>query len=205
MALITAAELKGSREARKAKVDTVPDGDVTQAIADAERELYGILGYKIETSQTTVRVRVSGGEVQYLPERARTITSVTVAGTTDTDRYPVAGGFALKREFGRWIDGEMVITGTFGYTATDDKWQLAKRAVKLMAIHALASSEPQQFPHIPGAYLTSWSTEGTSFTFFTPEGKFTGDPEVDKLVKLIGIHPNKRGVKSVVISPAGRL
>lgn len=175
MALITAAELKASREAIEAKVETVSDTAANDAIADAELVLYSILGYRIEDTATslTLRVRGSGVTALFPVRRVRAITSVTQDGSTVTaaDYKLESDGFILRRPATYWTnETDVVINGTFGYVSTDDKWKLAKRVVKLLAVHYLESTKVNAVPGSPGVReLESYSPEGATFTFRRPE------------------------------------
>lgn len=53
MALLTAAEVKASREAVQARVNESNEEDVTQAISEAEAVLFGALGFTISKTDDT--------------------------------------------------------------------------------------------------------------------------------------------------------
>lgn len=209
MALLTAAELKSSREAVDAGVDSVTDADATLAISEAESVLYSVLGYKVQTSDTSVTVRGNDDGTLWLPLRGRTVSAVTVdSAAIDSDSYRFrVGGFVL--EGSRWArNADIVVTGTFGYASTDRQYILAKRAVKLLATRILSgTSDSDDFPSNPNAYLTSYNSEGASFTFFTPEQgeEGTGYQDVDLIVAQIGKHPlkNKRTLKTAGLRSTG--
>lgn len=195
MALLTAAQLKASREAIRAKVDTVSDADATTAISEAEDIVYQALGYSVSTSATSITAYGDGGPVLYLPERLKTVTSVEVDDVAlSTDGYQsTAGGFTLTRISGLWTyDTDYVITGTFGYASGDRVWRIATLAVRRLAVLRLQVTQSSGgMPAAPmGALLTGFSSEQSSFTYFTPTGETTGDAEVDRLLKLIR-HPFK--------------
>lgn len=189
MALLTATELITSREAQEAGLSNVAEADATSAIAEATAELYSHLGFKIETSQTTLSFRGVDERNVYLSQRARTVSSITEDGTTtDSGEYHLSNtGWILVRESGRWAADSIVVTGTFGYTSSDDVWVLAKKAVKIMAIRYLSStSSTTGLPTgAAGALLTGFSSEQASFSFFTPNSEMSGHPDVDRLIELI--------------------
>lgn len=189
MALLTAAELKASREAIEAGVFTVSDPDADAAIAEATAELYALLGHRIEVTDVSFTFRGTGKSVFYLPQRARSVTQVTEDGTvTNAAVYHLANrGWLLKRESGTWAAETVVVAGTFGFVAADDAWVLSKKAVRLLAVRYLQSTSAlADLPGgAPGAYLTSYSSQGADFSFFTPDSGVTGYPDVDRLIEMI--------------------
>lgn len=202
MALLTATELKNSREAIQAGVNTVVDTDVNTAIAEAEAFLYTILGFRIEVTDATITVRGLGASTVYLPEKVRSISALTEDGrTVSVSDYTLKGrGWVLKRNLGVWTDAadepNIVITGTFGFAATDPKWTLAKKAVKLLAVRYLQATQAggDNFPAGPaGGYLTGYASEGAQFTFFTPKGETTGYIDIDRMVKQLREKPRGPG------------
>lgn len=214
MAILTAAELKASREAIDADVDGASPADMTLAISEAEATLYSTLGYPVADASTSVTGYGDGEGHIYLPRRARTISSVTEDGVTiaSTGYYISGSGFLLKRgrrgymyrdedwpEPSHWYPNSViVVTGTFGYATTDDKYILAKKAVRLLAIQGLSSSDGESnMPNGPaGASLTGYTAEGASFTFDTDE------PQIANLIEDIGLHPlkGKNTLQSVRLS-----
>lgn len=189
MALLTAADLKASREAIEAGVTTVSDADANAAISEATAELYALLGYKIEDTATSYSFRGTGKATFYLPQRARSVSAIIEDGTTATaTEYHLANsGWLLKRESGVWGAEAVVVTGTFGFTSSDDEWILAKKAVRLLAVRYLqATSTTADLPSgAPGAYLTGYSSQNATFQFFTPEPGLSGYADVDRLVEMI--------------------
>lgn len=193
MALLTAAQLKASREAIKAKADTVSDADATAAIQEAEDICYQALGYAVEVTATSFTAYGDGGPVLYLPARARTVSAVEVddVEVSSTGYQISGGGFTLTRISGLWTyDTDYVLTGTFGYTSSDRVWRIATMAVKRLAVLRLQTTATGGMNVPTGAYLTGYSSENASFTYFTPTGDTTGDAEVDRLLRTIR-HPYK--------------
>lgn len=209
MALLTAAELKASREAIQAKVNTVSDADANAAIADAEVTLYSALGYDIESSATELTVHSAGGGALVLPQRIRSLSAIEDEDGNVLESTGYRGaGFVVTRYYGWTNATDYTVTGTFGYTSSDSQWKLAKRAVKLLAVRYLQSTATGGLPSgAPGAFLTGYSSESASFTFFTPSGEEdgTGFADVDRIVKQIGRHPYKssRVLKSVPVRSTG--
>lgn len=189
MALLTAAELKDSREAREAGVDTVSDTDATNAITEATAELHALLRFKIEDATTSYTFRGPRKHLLYLPAKARSISSITEDGTATlaVDYHTSSDGWLLVRESGTWSAEAIVVTGTFGFTSSDDEWVLAKKAVRLLAVAALVtSSDEGNMPAAAaGALLTGFSSEQASFQFFTPSSELSGHPAVDRLLEMI--------------------
>lgn len=193
MALLTAAQLKASREALKAGVNGVSDGDATAAIQEAEDIAYQALGYSVSTAATSVTAIGDGSATLYLPERVKTLTSVDVDDVDlDASSYSTqAGGFTLQRIAGLWTyDTDFILTGTFGYASGDRVWRIATMAVKRLAVLRLQTTKTSGMLAPMGAMLTGYSSEQASFTYFTPTGDTTGDAETDRLLKLIR-HPFK--------------
>lgn len=186
MALLTAAELKSSREAIEAGVDSVTDTVATAAITEATAELYSLLGFKIEDATTSFTFRGTGHTTLYLPQRSRTVSAITEDGTTATaTEYHLSdSGWLLKRETGSWSAEAIVVTGTFGFTASDDEWIMAKKAVRILAVMYLASSSADLPIGARGAFLTGFSSESASYQMFTPDSD-SGHPDVDRLVTRI--------------------
>lgn len=187
MALLTPAELKNSREATEVGVSTVSDIEATAAIAEATTELYALLGFKIEEAATTYTFRGTGQPSFYLPQRARTVSAITEDGVTatSTEYHLTDSGWILKREVGAWGAEALIVTGTFGFTSSDDEWIMAKKAVRILAVRYLASSSDDLPTGSSGAMLTGYSSESASFSFFTPTSDESGHPDVDRLVALI--------------------
>lgn len=186
MALLTAAELKASREAIEAGVDSVADPTATAAIAEATAELYSLLGFKIEATETSFTFRGTGHTTLYLPQRARTVSAITedAITATATEYHLSNSGWLLKRETGSWAAEAIVVTGTFGFTSSDPEWTMAKKAVRILAVRYLVNSSSDS-PTPAGALLTGYTSENASFSFFTPTTEETGYPDVDRLVGLI--------------------
>lgn len=189
MALLTAAELKASREAIEAGVDTVSDADATAAITEATAELYSLLRFKIEDTATSYTFRGPRKHVLYLPAKARSISSITEDGTATlaADYHTANDGWLLVRESGTWSAEAVVVTGTFGFTSSDDEWILAKKAVRILAVNDLVTTSADG--NLPagtaGALLTAYSSEQASFQFFTPSSELSGNPKVDRLLEMI--------------------
>lgn len=210
MALLTAAELKASREARESGVDDVTDADATLAISEAEQTLYSYLGYAVQSSDTSVTLYGAGDSSLWLPQRARTVSAVTVDGTAiGTTTYRIAvGGFVLQSQ-PYWVtNSAIVVTGTFGYASTDREYILAKRAVKILGVRFLRQHDPNSGPFdAAGAFLTGIDTGDQSYRFFTPEGEpgGTGYADVDQIAKQIGLHPrkSKKGLKQLLMRSSG--
>lgn len=209
MPLLTAAELKASREAIDAGVTGITDADANQAISEAEAFLYSVLGFRIEVPDTTLTVESRGDEVIYLPERVRTITALTRAGTVvpASDYRLKARGWVLHSHRYGWAypadEPDIVITGAFGFAADERERVLATKVVRILAVRWLKRT--MKTDNIPsgasGSYLTSYTTEGSAFTFFTPTDSVTGDVELDPLVEeLKRAKPRRRtGMVSVPI------
>lgn len=195
-AILSATELKNSREAIDAGINGVTDGVADEAIADAEAFLNRVLGYKVNNSDTTLTLRGAGNEYLFPNAPIRTIGGITENGSAivSTSYILESGGFVLRRLDGAgWLtDKDVVITGTFGYANTDDRYRLAKRAVLLMAVRQLqGSSSTDELPDAPpGAVLSSVASEGASF-FFRPvePGTVTPYADVDRLVKQLRLDP----------------
>lgn len=213
MALLTAAELKASREAQQAGVATLSDSVVTAAIAEAEAALYSdnLLGYRVDNTATTLTVRGSGKDRLVLPERVRSISALTEQGTAvaSTGYRTAHDGFVLERIGGyavanadqyatqRWYwDTTIIVTGTFGYTTTDDAWILAKKWLRIAAVDYLKQTSPQG--GVPGN-LTDYSAEGASFSF---AGDASARGDLARLIEQIGRHPYKKsgGLRSVEVA-----
>lgn len=198
MAILTASELKTSAEARRARVDSISDAEAVSAIADAEALLNLSLGYKVANAATSISFVSTGVNPQILPERVRTITSVTDAypdaSPSAVTDYSVRGeGFKLFRTSYTWrADNTVVVNGTFGYATTDDKYRIAKRFVLLAAVRQLQHVIQGGLPAPAGALLTGMSSENASFTFFTPNGETTGYGDLDNMLDQIGRHPGRR-------------
>jgi hypothetical protein len=199
---LLAAELKGSREAAEAEVNEVPDGDANQAIHEAEVFLYSILGFRVEVPEGSISVRGQSHSTIYLPERVRSISALTEDGRTvsGVDYTLKARGWILKHNGAVWLhssdEPNIVISGAFGYAPDEPQYELAKRIVKLLAIRALQSTQPNDnFPTAPaGAYVTGITSEGVTATFFTPKGEMTGFADIDRLIKpLRAQKPRGRG------------
>ena len=212
MAILSAAELKASREAIEAGVSTVSDPAAESAIAFAEAVMNRALGYKVANSATTLTLGSSEGNRLVLSERVRTISNITDAypgGTpaTVSDTYEIrSDGFAVWRQVGWRDDNTVVITGTFGFATTDDEYILAKQFVLIYAVRYLQkTSTTNSMPTPAGAVLTGFSSEQATFQFFTPTGDTTGYQDLDILLDQIGRHPNKRsGLYTISLSRGGR-
>lgn len=194
MALLTAAELKASREAVEAGVSTVADGDANQAISDAQAFLERTLGYRIEVADVSISLRGAGTARLFPTERVRTVATITDEGSSvaSGDYLLENDGWTLRMlEGGYWTtDGAVVITGTFGFTSSDDEWKLAKRAVLLLAVRQLqGNASTDNLPNAPsGAYLSSYASENATFTF---DRTATGDgptpyDDVNRIIDAIG-------------------
>lgn len=200
MAILSATELKTSREAIEAGVSAVSDGVADSAIALAEAVMNKALGYKVANGATTLTVGAAEGERLVLSERVRSISAITdaIAGGTQapvTDTYEIrGGGFAVWRR-ARWRgDSTVVITGAFGFASTDDEYIIAKQFVLLYAVRYLQrTSTTNAMPTPPGAHLTGFASEKAQFTFFTPDGSLTGYQDLDIMLQQIGVHPNRQG------------
>lgn len=197
MSILSATELKASPEAIEAGVDTVADSVAESAIEVAEATLNRLLGYKVANAATTLTLVSGEGTSLSLPQRVRTISSITDAypggaASSVTDTYEIrSSGFSLWRYYGWHRDNTVVITGTFGYATTDDEYILAKRFVLLLAVRNLAGAQGSNLPTPAGAYLTSYSSEDANFQFFTPSDTATGYQDLDALLDQIGKHPRK--------------
>lgn len=196
MALLTATELLNSREAQQAGLTDISDAEATEAIAHATALLNRVLGYRIEVTDATITVTGRGHYRLFMPERVRTITSVTDDGdTVDVDdRVLEDDGWTIRRRNGGYwtFDEPMVVAGTFGFTTTDEEWTLAKKAVLLLAVRQLqGTSTSAPFPTPAGAQLTGFASENASFTFDrgTAEETRTGYADVDRLIEAIGYMP----------------
>lgn len=188
MPLITATELKASREAVKAGVTTVTDAHANEAIAEAEALIYQSLGYRVEVTETTFTLEGRGDVSVVLPQRARTVTSVSEAGVaiTPSSQWALgADGWVLRRPASWWLNGApLVVTGTFGFEVGHRVRTIATSAVKKLAVHLLKSTEMSGIPSLPaGARLTGFSSEQAQFTmYYDPSGP------VDELLDTIR-HP----------------
>ena len=212
MAILSASELKQSREAEEAGVDSVSDTVATSAISVAESTLNRLLGYKVANADTTLTLVSGEGDSLSLPQRVRTISGITDAypgssAASVTDTYEIRSqGFNLWRFSGWRQDNTVVITGTFGYATTDDQYVLAKQFVLLLAVRNLSGSDPNgnlPFGGPAGGYLTGYDAEGASFSFFTPnqDGSSTGYPDLDRMLDQIGRHPGKgKGLYTISLS-----
>lgn len=188
MALLTADELQGSREAIQAGVTSVSDEDANDAIEEAELALYARLGYSIETDVTEVTVTSRRSRVLWLPERARTFTEIEEDGTTYDliDWTLIADGFAIDRYYGVFAARQVTVTGTFGYTEDDREWKLAKKWVRIAAVDYLSQSASGSNRPVG---LESYTAEGASFRF---QGSASLRSDLQALIEEIGVHPNKR-------------
>lgn len=202
MALVDPEELKVSREAREAGVDSVGDDDATQAIEDAELALYAALGYRVEESSVALTLRGTGEDVLVLPQHAQSVSAVTSDGVeVSSDAYDARSGWTIDGRL--WTGKEIVIAGTFGYPEESDTYKRAKRAVIKLAVRYLQSSKVAPgAPNSSGAYVTSYTSQQASFTYFTPSGDLTGYQDIDRLIEQIGRHPFK-GNKKLRAVPLG--
>lgn len=204
MALVSAAELRASREAIQANVQNVSDDAAELAVLEAEAALYSdaVLGYRIEVEDASITVQGSGTGYLTLPERIRSITTLVENGTTitSTGYEVVSNGFRIERIGGylianadypspeRWgsRDIDIVITGEFGYEATDAEWILAKKWVRIAAVDYL--KQTRSTSGLP-SNLTDYSAEGASFSF---SADASGRSDLARLIEQIGRHPYKR-------------
>jgi hypothetical protein len=220
MAILTAAELRQSREAVEHGLNSVSDADANQAIARAEARLNLKLGYPVADDATTVTVRGAGEDYLVLPRRARSITAVTQDGTTvATTSYYLSSPFVLRRgssgyrfdiesSYGYWYpESEIVVTGTFGFDPgyvpededdpepardPEERYLLAQEAVEILAVRLLLNSDSSD--NIPEG-TTSITAEGVSFDIARADGT--------DLIAEIGVHPLKEpsSIGSVRLSP----
>lgn len=205
MAILSASELKTSREAIDAGVSTASDPDVERAISVAEARMNRALGYKVKNDATSIVVTSPDTDLLSLPERTRSITEITelfpgsAAVVVDATRYGLRNdGFSLYRDY-PWFQGnEITVTGAFGYTESDDQYVLAREFVLLAAVRALAGTTSDDgVPTPAGGILTGYTTEGVSFNFYTPTGDTTGYEDLDRLLEQIGKHPYKKASGSL--------
>lgn len=206
-ALLTADELKASREAIKAQVDGLSDAEVSDAISDAEDLCYQAIGYAVSTEMTEITVPGDGGPTLYLPEHVQSVTEVDAGGTAASG-YQIAGaGFQLHRISGIWgLDVDFTITGTFGYPQGSRVWRIAKKAVRRLAVRDLTQTKVGGISVPHGALLTGYASENAQFSYFTPQGGLTGDADVDRWLDLIK-HPFKASTLhsvSMVARPIAR-
>lgn len=203
MPLITPQEFKASLEARQAGLDSVPDEELTPVIADMEAELYEVLGYEVASDAVSVTTLGSGKRTTYLPHRVRSMTSVSESGVAlvSGEAYLTAGGFAVKRRFGRWAEGETVLVtagaGNVGFTE-GERWRiLAEKVLRRFVVRYLNNHGEgyQGFEAPPGAYVTGYQSENAAIQFYTPGN----DPDTDRIIQLIK-HPKARD-KAVHSSP----
>lgn len=191
MALLTAAELKASREAVEAGVDDEADAAATAAISEAVAVLHRALGYRIEVTDAAISLIGRGGVYLFPAERVRGLTAVTEDGTAVTDYLIENDGWTLRHTASYWTtDATVALTGTFGFTSSEDEWILAKRAVLLLAVRQLQSNDSgDDLPSAPaGTFLSSFSSQDATFTFDRgTEGEtLTGYSDVDRLIDAIG-------------------
>jgi hypothetical protein len=199
--ILSASELKASREAQEAGVSGVSEDDAERAIAVAEATLNRSLGYKVANAATTITFVTRSDMSVMSPERIRTITSISEsiygdASSNVSDYYELRGdGFTLWRRT-RWRDDAIVtVTGAFGFDTTDDEYVLAQHFVLLLAVRLLQRSSvtaANGFPAPAGAVLTGFSSESAQFSFFTPTGETTGYADLDAMLDQIGKHPNRK-------------
>ena len=203
--IITADELQASPEAVEAGVDGLEDPVVATAIRVAEAVMNKALGFRVANDAESISVVGRDGDRLWLPERVRTVDSVTDSylGTTTTldEDYEIReSGFALYRRGGWQAHHTYEITGEFGYEpyediesvwVGDDQYLLGQRFVLLYAVRMLASTGSSEMPAPPGAVLTGDQSEGAAFQFYTPTGDSTGYQDLDNLLNLIGKHPNR--------------
>lgn len=212
MAILSAAELKASREAELAGVDIVDDSAAESAIALAEAVMNKALGYKVANSATTLTIQAAESDRLLLSERVRSISGITEAilggsATTVSDLYEIRNdGFSVWRNATWRNDSTVVITGAFGFATTDDEYVLAKQFVLSYAVRHLANTDATNNMAGPGgAVLTGFASENASFQYFTPIGESTGYQDLDKLLDQIGRHPNKsRGLYTISLSRGDR-
>ena len=192
--LLTSDDLIASREAVEAGVTEVSGADAESAIALAEAVMNKALGYKVANPATTLTLTGSSlADSLLLPERVRSISSITDSATTITDTYEIRRkGFAIWRRAGWRDNNTIVVTGEFGFATTDDEYVLARHFVLLAAVrHLQKTSATKDKPTPGGALLTGFSSESAQFTFFTPTGNSTGYQDLDILLDQIGRHPSK--------------
>lgn len=198
MALLTVDELRENQEAAsKASLDDRSDEEIQLAIDEASATLSLILGYSVANAATSLTVRATEyTEALYLPQRVRSISSVTINGGTalgSTAYHLSTDGFTLFFDGGKFVnDDTVVITGTFGFATSDDKYILAKKCLRLMTIRQLLASYSDDDVPFTSGYITGYSSGDTNMSFFTPGDSWSGDVEIDRLLKLIGVRPSKR-------------
>jgi hypothetical protein len=182
VALITPEEVRSSLEGQRAGLATMADPDIQRAIDEAEAELSLRLGYDVGYDGTTLELTGQGSSRLYLTERVRTITSVTVDGDAITGYELQADGWELYWESGTFSTGAaVVITGAFGYASTSHHFRLARKVVRKWVVGYLSQVSPDsRFPAPPGAVVTSYTSEGTTFTYFT-----AGDTEVTSILSFL--------------------
>lgn len=212
MAILSASELTSSREALEAGVDGVSEPHTESAIAVAEALLNRTLGYRVANDATSIVVNSGDNERLSIPERIRTISSITdapfggSAGSVESTLYQLrADGFSVFRTGGWYANHVVTITGTFGFGATEDEYILAKQFVTIAAVRYLSNTSTDSAYPTPsaGALLTGIQSEEVTFTFFTPqeaEEGSTGWRDLDILADAIGRHPNKKPAGLYTIS-----
>lgn len=210
MALLTVDELRENAEAtKKASLDERSDEEIQLAIDEASATLSLILGYSVANDGASLTVRVtSTDEALYLPQRVRSVTSVTVDGTAlASDSYHLStDGFTLLNDAGAFYDDtEVVITGSLGFAESDEKYILAKKCLRLMTIRQLIASYADDDVPFTSGYVTGYSSGDTNMSFFTPGDSWSGDVEIDRLLKLIGVRPKKAtGLYTLRLSSGAR-
>ncbi len=193
--LVTATQLRESREAADAGVEGVADGPAEAAIRRAEARLNLGLGYKVSDGDlTTSFVSKAGPTITVPGKRVLTLTSVTDAypgsAASPVDDHELRRSFYLFRRSGWRSDNTVTLVGTFGLDPDSDEYELAREFVLKLAVRDLATTKVGGgIPEVPGAFIRAISSEGTTVDFFTPTGATSGYGDLDALLDLIGRHP----------------
>ena len=200
MAILTAAELKASREAEQAEVDGVSDADATEAIANAEANLNLLLGYKVVDSATTATFNTStrGTSIAIPNKRIRSVSAITADGGDVGITDLTFDNFTLSNVYPFY--GSVVVTGTFGFATTDDEYKIAKNWVLKAAVDELQQTLPDR-GNVPQRDAEGVDSVPLS-TRFSPQRR----PDLADLLQLLPKHPNARGSEGLfTISTAGSL
>lgn len=205
MALLTVDEFKASPQYARLGQD-LGDDEIEEAMTEASATLTRVLGYSVEDSSTAVSVYVPNRTQRvYLPARARTVSSVTVDGSSlAASSYRLSEDKLSLLQDSGWFPSQttVAVSGTFGFTAGEEKYVLAKKAMRLLTLRILSAAYADDDVPFSG-YVTSHTSGETTMTFFTPKDSYTGDVEIDRIIKLIGVHPRGKSKLWTVAVTAG--
>lgn len=199
MAILTATELKESREALQAEVEDVQEADATEAIEIAETSLNLILGYKVADSATTVAFNTSSQDtyITVPDKRLRSVSAITSDGGSLGITDLTFDHFTLSNVYPFY--GSIVVTGAFGFATTDDEYKIAKNWVLKAAVDELQQTLPDR------GNVPQRDAEGVDALPLSPRFSPQRRSDLADLLKLLPVHPTKVESGLFTISTAGSL